>query len=151
MNPVTICRSENERVMIEPSVNAVRVSVLIKQMDDMDTILCKKFTRFLMQRAEQFIVMRRKPVDGFSISFLVTRTHLENYWKHKLIDFVIQFMEEIDSEVRRLGGSQLGWPTARMAGSEQPRRRAETAEGRRRPPRRSCAPTGGLRAATVDA
>ena len=99
MNPVTICRSENERVMIEPSVNAVRVSVLIKQMDDMDTILCKKFTRFLMQRAEQFIVMRRKPVDGFSISFLVTHTHLENYWKHKLIDFIIEFMEEINKEI----------------------------------------------------
>ena len=68
-------------------------------MDDMDTILCKKFTRFLMQRAEQFIVMRREPVDGFSISFLVTHTHLENYWKHKLIDFIIEFMEEINKEI----------------------------------------------------
>ena len=99
LNPVTICRNAHEKVLIEPSVNSVRISVLIKQADEMETILCHKFARFLMQRAEQFIVMRRKAVEGYSISFLVTHTHLEKYWKHKLVDFIIQFMEDIDKEV----------------------------------------------------
>jgi actin related protein 2/3 complex subunit 4 len=53
-------------------------------------ILCDKFTRFLMQRAEQFIIMRRKPVEGYDISFLITHVHLEKMWRHKLVDFVIQ-------------------------------------------------------------
>lgn len=37
--------------------------------------------------------------QGYDISFLVTHTHLEKLWKHKLIDFIIQFMEDIDKEI----------------------------------------------------
>lgn len=37
--------------------------------------------------------------QNFDISFLVTHAHLEKMWKHKLIDFVIQFMEDIDKEI----------------------------------------------------
>ena len=60
LNPVIVSRTENERCLIEPSVNSVRVSIKIKQQDEIEEILCHKFTRFLMQRAEQFIIMRRK-------------------------------------------------------------------------------------------
>ena len=59
---MTISRNENERVLIEPSVNSIRVSIKIKQADEIERILCHKFTRFLMQRAESFIVLRRKPI-----------------------------------------------------------------------------------------
>ena len=37
--------------------------------------------------------------QGYDISFLLTNYNLESMYKHKLIDFVVQFMEEIDSEV----------------------------------------------------
>jgi actin related protein 2/3 complex subunit 4 len=63
LNPIVICRNESEKVMIESSVNSVRVSILIKQADDIEKILAKKFTSFLMQRAEHFIIMRRKAMD----------------------------------------------------------------------------------------
>lgn len=62
LNPLTISRNENERVLIEPSVNSIRMSIKIKQADEIERILCHKFTRFLMQRAESFVVLRRKPV-----------------------------------------------------------------------------------------
>lgn len=39
------------------------MSIKIKQADEIERILCHKFTRFLMQRAESFIVLRRKPVQ----------------------------------------------------------------------------------------
>ena len=58
-------------VLIEPSVNSVRMSVCIKQADEIEEILTRKFTRFLMQRAEQFVILRRKAVTGYDISFLV--------------------------------------------------------------------------------
>ena len=99
MNPLTIARTDNEMCFIEPSINSVRVSIKIKQADEIEEILCRKFTSFLMQRAEQFVIMRRKPLEGYDVSFLITNTHLEKMWKHKLIDFVIQFMEEIDKEI----------------------------------------------------
>eukprot|EP00735_Rhodelphis_limneticus_P014264 TRINITY_DN8268_c0_g1::TRINITY_DN8268_c0_g1_i1::g.10216::m.10216 TRINITY_DN8268_c0_g1::TRINITY_DN8268_c0_g1_i1::g.10216 ORF type:complete len:189 (-),score=53.97,sp/P59999/ARPC4_MOUSE/69.64/6e-82,ARPC4/PF05856.7/2.6e-72,HDA2-3/PF11496.3/0.05 TRINITY_DN8268_c0_g1_i1:199-708(-) len=97
--PVVISRNEKEACLIEASINSVRISLKIKQADDLEVILAKKFTRFLMQRAENFIVLRRKAVEGYDISFLITNTHLEQMYKHKVVDFVIQFMEDVDKEL----------------------------------------------------
>ena len=94
-----ICRTNLEKCFIEPSVNSVRISILVKQADTIESHLCKKFTAFLMQRSEKFLIMRRKPIDGYSISFLITHKHMEEMWKHKLMDFIIQFMEDIDKEI----------------------------------------------------
>ena len=35
----------------------------------------------------------------YDISFLITNTHTELMYKHKLVDFIISFMEEIDKEI----------------------------------------------------
>lgn len=102
LNPVVISRNENEKVLVESSINAIRVSIKIKQADDTERVLCHKFTRFLMQRADNFIVMRRKPVAGYDISFLVTNFHTEDMLKHKLVDFIVQFMEEVDKEISEM-------------------------------------------------
>ena len=63
LNSVIVSRTENEKCLIESSINSVRVSIKIKQQDEIEQILCHKFTRFLMQRAEQFVIMRRKAVE----------------------------------------------------------------------------------------
>ncbi|KAK8790031.1 hypothetical protein WA158_006811 [Blastocystis sp. Blastoise] len=97
--PILICRTERERCLIERSINSVRVSLKIKQVDNLEEILCKTFTRFLMRRAEQFIILRRKAIDDYDISFLITNVHLEAFKKRQLISFIIQFMEEIDKEI----------------------------------------------------
>ncbi len=99
MNPIVIAKSDAERCLIEPSVNSVRVSIKIKQQDEIEEILCHKFTRFLMQRSEAFIIMRRKAVEGYDISFLITHRDVENLYRHKLVDFMVTFMEEIDKEI----------------------------------------------------
>ena len=62
LNPLTVSRNQEERVFVEPSINSVRVSIRIKQADEIEHILVHKFTRFLTQRAEAFFVLRRKPV-----------------------------------------------------------------------------------------
>lgn len=62
LNPLIVARNDAERVLIEPSVNSVRVSLRIKQADEIETILVHKFTRFLTQRAEAFFILRRKPI-----------------------------------------------------------------------------------------
>lgn len=63
LTPLTIARSETEKVLIEPAVNSLRLSIMIKQADDIERILCHKFTRFMTGRAESFIVLRRKPIE----------------------------------------------------------------------------------------
>ena len=122
LNPLTISRNENEKVLIEPSINSIRVSIKIKQADEIENILVHKFTRFLTQRAEAFFILRRKPVkvsrvphgflelgayaetlsQGYDISFLITNFHTEEMLKHKLVDFIIQFMEEVDKEISEM-------------------------------------------------
>ncbi|KAJ8126445.1 hypothetical protein O1611_g7194 [Lasiodiplodia mahajangana] len=102
LTPLVIARNENEKVLIEPSVNSVRISIKIKQADEIENILVHKFTRFLTQRAEAFFILRRKPVKGYDISFLITNFHTEEMLKHKLVDFIIQFMEEVDKEISEM-------------------------------------------------
>lgn len=124
LTPLTIARNENERVLIEPSINSVRISLKIKQADEIEHILVHKFERFLTQRAENFIILRRKAVkvrisdsllvirvrgirlanltQGYDISFLITNFHTEQMLKHKLVDFIIEFMEEVDKEISEM-------------------------------------------------
>eukprot|EP00306_Pavlova_sp_CCMP459_P024200 CAMPEP_0185543222 /NCGR_PEP_ID=MMETSP1381-20130426/3134_1 /TAXON_ID=298111 /ORGANISM="Pavlova sp., Strain CCMP459" /LENGTH=252 /DNA_ID=CAMNT_0028155301 /DNA_START=20 /DNA_END=779 /DNA_ORIENTATION=+ len=99
LNTLVIHRSEDEGCMIETSVNSVRVSIRIKQADETEEILAKKFSRFLMQRADNFVVLRRKPMEGYDISFLITNFHLEQMYKHKVVDFIVQFVEDINKEI----------------------------------------------------
>merc|ERR1712137_1281224 len=66
MNRLVVSRNANERVLIESSINSMRISIKIKQSDEIESILCKKFTRFM---------------------------------KHKLTDFIVQFMQDVDKEI----------------------------------------------------
>uniref|UniRef100_A0A8C6LEJ8 Actin related protein 2/3 complex subunit 4 n=1 Tax=Nothobranchius furzeri TaxID=105023 RepID=A0A8C6LEJ8_NOTFU len=68
LQPVVISRNEKEKVLIEGSINSVRVSIAVKQADEIEKILCHKFMRFMMMRAENFFILRRKPVEGYDIN-----------------------------------------------------------------------------------
>ncbi|BEI93975.1 uncharacterized protein CcaverHIS019_0604340 [Cutaneotrichosporon cavernicola] len=102
LQPLVVARNESEKVLIEPSINSVRVSIKIKQADEIEKILCHKFTRFMMMRAENFVILRRAPIPGYDISFLITNFHAETMLKYKLVDFVIQFMEDVDKEISEM-------------------------------------------------
>ncbi len=100
--PITHNRTERECVLIEPSINSTRISVRIKQADELERLLAGMFTRFLAQRAEQFVILRRRPIEGYDLSFLVTHAHLEVMLKARLIDFIITFLEDVDREISAL-------------------------------------------------
>jgi actin related protein 2/3 complex subunit 4 len=99
LQPLCISRNAQEKCLIEGSINSIRVSIGIKQSDEMEKVLVDRFSRFLSQRAEEFRILRRCPVEGYDISFLITNFDCETMWKHKLVDFIIHFMGEIDSEI----------------------------------------------------
>lgn len=65
-------------------------------------MLTDKFTSFLNQRSESFLILRRKPLKGYDLSFLITNRHIEQLVKDKLVDFIIQFMEDVDKEISSL-------------------------------------------------
>lgn len=49
-------------------------------------------------------------VQGYDISFLITNTHTDEMLKHKLVDFIIQFMEEVDKEISEMKLFVCGMP-----------------------------------------
>ncbi|CAF0886845.1 unnamed protein product [Adineta steineri] len=102
LNPVTISRNPDQRVLIEGSINSIRISIAVKQSNELEKILCKRLMRFMMQRADDFHILRRKPIEGYDISFLITNFHAEQMYKHRLVDFIIYFVEEIDKEVSEM-------------------------------------------------
>ncbi|RLV91628.1 Actin-related protein 2/3 complex subunit 4 [Spathaspora sp. JA1] len=102
LNPMIIARNESEKILIEPSINSIRISIKIKQADEIETILVHKFTRFLTSRAENFFILRRVPIKGYDISFLITNFHTEQMLKDKLVDFIIEFMEDVDKEISEM-------------------------------------------------
>ncbi|MES1920483.1 Actin-related protein 2/3 complex subunit 4 [Bonamia ostreae] len=99
LDPIEVSRTAREKVLIEPSVNSVRISIALKKADELEEVLADRFMRFLMQRAEEFEVLRRKPVGEYDLSFLVTNFHTEEMIKHKVVDFIIEFMEMVDKEI----------------------------------------------------
>ena len=71
----------------------------------MPSIVSDIIDAYLFRRANarvQFLVLRRKPVPGYDISFLLTNFHCETMYKHKLVAFIIQFMNDVDADVKDL-------------------------------------------------
>ena len=88
----------------------------------MELLLSKKISSFFTRRAEQFSLLRKKPVSGYDISFLITAEHLETFDKNLVIDWIlevvdffflfiiyklfflkqIQFVENMDKEIAEL-------------------------------------------------
>jgi len=61
MHPVVISRNSQEKVKIEGSINSVRISIGIKKSDELEVQISNRLSRFLMQRAEEFLILRRVP------------------------------------------------------------------------------------------
>ena len=74
LEPILLRRSENERCLIEPSINSVRISIRFKfeDADPIEEILGKKFLSFLMKRAEDYAIMRRIPIEVSSSWYIKT-------------------------------------------------------------------------------
>ena len=108
--PVVISRNENERVLIEGSVNSIRISIAIKKSDELEKILSHKFMRFMMMRADNFVILRRKPVKVISpfYSWHLDFGHFKNEFvllvglRHKLFNNEFSHGADVSSEARRL-------------------------------------------------
>ena len=102
LDPILISKSEMESCLIEASVNSVRISLSIRKNDELVILLTHMLERFMSLRADKFEILRKKPVDGYDFSFLVSADHLQMYKKEELINFIIEFIHGIDKEINDL-------------------------------------------------
>ena len=70
--PLYIRRDAMQHTLVEPSVNCCRISVTVKQADEMERLLVRRLTAFLSRRAAPFGILRRQPLEGYDVTFLVT-------------------------------------------------------------------------------
>lgn len=119
--------SSKEYCLLESSQNSVRLSFAFKQQFSdhaIDQAILAKYVRFIQQRATNYGIIRRKTIgtgsfcqeahskfsrettsDGtewsllpYSISFLVTNEHIEQYGRHQIIGAILNFVRHLDKE-----------------------------------------------------
>lgn len=54
------------------------------------------------EASREFLYSSKETSGGYDISFLITSFHTEQIHKHKLVDFAIHFMEEINKQIREM-------------------------------------------------
>ena len=99
MNPLVISRSDQEKTLVEASVNSVRISINIKKNQEIEELLTHMLDRFLSLRADKFLILRKKPIEGYDFSFLITEEHLQKFKKEEMINFILEFIQGIDKEI----------------------------------------------------
>ena len=100
MKPLLISKSEQEKCLVEASINSVRVSIAIKKNQEIEILLTHMLERFLSLRADKFQIMRKKPAfEEYDFSFLITDEHLVKYKKEEMINFILEFIQGIDKEI----------------------------------------------------
>ncbi|KAL4496399.1 hypothetical protein ABPG72_014629 [Tetrahymena utriculariae] len=99
LHPIYLARSDKEKCLVEPSVNSCRISFLLKKNDELDILIASRFSQYFMVRADQFQILRRKAVTGYDVSFLITNEHLEKYQKKELIQYIIDFVGNVEKDL----------------------------------------------------
>ena len=102
MKPIIICRNEEEKVEIEPSINSVRINLVMKKHAYLEELLINIYSRFLMNRADRLNILKKKAKEGFDVTFLITNFHLETYKKDDIIDFIVDFIQDLEKEINEM-------------------------------------------------
>ncbi len=101
-NPVVICKNEDDRIEIEPSINSCKINILLKKYSDLENLLTNIFSIYLMNRADKLNILRKKAKPGYDVSFLVTNYHLETYKKEEIIDYIVEFVQDFSKELTEM-------------------------------------------------
>ena len=76
----------------------------LKPVDALEGLLRRKQLQFYHRRAEALRILRRKPIEGYDISFLLTAQHQQQLDKQQLIAFICKLVEDLStcSSLKRL-------------------------------------------------
>ena len=59
--PIIICRNEEEKIEIEPSINSVRINIVTKKHADLENLLVLIYSNYIMNRSDKLNIFRKKP------------------------------------------------------------------------------------------
>ncbi|GAX76159.1 hypothetical protein CEUSTIGMA_g3603.t1 [Chlamydomonas eustigma] len=93
------CGGIKQNCLLEMSVNSVRMSFLFSHTPDFQSTLRKMLLRHMMQRADDLDILRRVPVQGYDISFLITAQHSKRLGADRLANFLLSFSGAVSASV----------------------------------------------------
>lgn len=98
----TVTSRKRESCLIQSTSNSVRVSFLFKaqaraRQDPLEASIVFQWMRFLMVQ-EQHPLLRKVPIEGYSVTFLITNKHLAIYGREGIEDSILGFCAKIDKE-----------------------------------------------------
>ena len=101
-NNLSATTRKRESCFIEWTSNSVRVSFLFKaqaraKVDPLEASIVFQWMRFLMVQ-EQHPILRKTPIEGYSVTFLVTNKHLAIHGSQRVEDSILGFCAKIDKE-----------------------------------------------------
>ena len=97
-----LTRSEFEKVLIEPSINSCRVSIRVKTHEALDSVLVDRFSHYMMRRAVEYIIIRKKAIDGYHLSLLFCNRNTRKLRTDQLSLFVTELILVLDKVAREI-------------------------------------------------
>ena len=94
-----ISLNPNEKILIESSYNSTRISVRFRNADQLEEYQLSLILRFLHNRVEEFLIIRRKPLPSFHLSFLVCDFHVQHFSKERIADWIVMIVHGVNLEL----------------------------------------------------
>jgi actin related protein 2/3 complex, subunit 4 len=102
-------QQSNEACLIEPSINSTRISFRFCHEDGLEEALGNSYYRFLGRNADFLPLLRRRAVDGYHLSFLVTAALLQQLGVMQIVLFLVKialqmpaYLSDLKCQVRSL-------------------------------------------------
>ncbi|KAH8741402.1 relation to actin related protein 2/3 (Arp2/3) complex subunit 4 [Cryptosporidium ryanae] len=112
-----VYRHSREYCFIESCIDSVRISLKFFLKCEFERNLFRQLTIFMKKNSDHLRIVRKKPLDGFDISFLITNKLLnfgfnrsiadynktignKNMGKYDIIHFILKFVVDIDRQIQ---------------------------------------------------
>ena len=94
MKPIVVCRNEDEKIEIEPSINSVRINIVIKKHANLEELLMSIYSKYLMNRADRLNIFKKKPKDGLFkfVLFVLESCFVSAFFHVILLHFRFSFV-----------------------------------------------------------
>ncbi|OIR58123.1 MAG: ARP2/3 complex subunit ARPC4 [Amphiamblys sp. WSBS2006] len=93
--PASYSLPSSHRVLVESSPNSSRVSVFFQLQDTLDSFVCKRLCAAIMRNAVSIGVVRRVPISGYHLSFLITQQHTSANSPEKYCALIVSFIAHV--------------------------------------------------------
>eukprot|EP00764_Aduncisulcus_paluster_P003191 gnl/Carplike_NY0171/14859_a22068_110.p1 GENE.gnl/Carplike_NY0171/14859_a22068_110~~gnl/Carplike_NY0171/14859_a22068_110.p1 ORF type:complete len:171 (+),score=33.68 gnl/Carplike_NY0171/14859_a22068_110:48-560(+) len=101
--PLEIKYQDIYEVLIERAVDSVRISIKVRMRDeDIEKSILDNFSKEMHGLWSELPIIRKKPVKGYFLSFLILHHHIEEFSKNRIVFFISTILQDLSREISAL-------------------------------------------------